>query len=164
MKMTACLAVSGAVACAAVLGVRAEEWSESTLYITRTGPAQPAVQQEEPPLVKKTEPAQAQPTASTQPAEATTAPAPEPAPRALERGIVRAGAAAGAQAPATTASREDASAAVPRATPASPAGRAPSLLRRRADSPAAASTLVTVDKFVDQNNDGYDDRAQADDL
>lgn len=164
MNMSAYLAVGSAVACAAVLAVRAEEWSESTLYITRAGPAQPAVQQEETALVKKTESAQAQPPAATEPAEASVAPAPVPAARALERGIVRAGAASGAQAPATTTSREEASAAAPRATSAAPAGRAPSLLRRRAESPAAAATGVTVDKFVDQNNDGYDDRAQADDL
>lgn len=163
MKMKAYLVVGSAVACAAVLVVRAEEWSESTLYITRTGPAQPAVQREEPALVRKTEPAQVQPTAATEPAESTAATAPAPAARALERGIVRAGAAAGAQAPAATARRDDSHTAVPH-TPAVPAGRAPSLLRRRAESPAAAASVVTVDKFVDQNNDGYDDRAQADDL
>lgn len=164
MKINAYLAMGSAVVCAAVLAVQAEEWSESTLYITRTGPAQPAVQREEPALVRKTEPAQVQPTAATEPGESTTAPAPVPATKALERGIVRAGAAAGAPVPAATTSREDASGAEPRATPAVPAGRASSLLRRRAESPAAAATVVTVDKFVDQNNDGYDDRAQADDL
>lgn len=164
MKMNGYLAVGSVLVCAAALAVRAEEWSESTLYITRTGPAQPAVQREEPSLVRKVEPAQVQPAAARERAEPTATPAPVPAARALERGIVRAGAAPGAQAPAATARREDASAAAPRATPAMPSGRAPSLLRRRADSSAAAASGVTVDKFVDQNNDGYDDRAQADDL
>jgi len=156
MKMQAHVAVGCAALCAAALWVCAEEWSESTLYITRTGPAQPAVQESEPLLGGKAEPARQQP----EPAAEGAATA--PADGALERGIVRAAAAPRVLKPTARSGRENASAASSGATPAT---RAASLLRRGTDSAAAAaSTAVAVDRFVDLNNDGYDDRAQADDL
>jgi len=158
MKMQAHVAAGCAALSAAVLCVCAEEWSESTLYITRTGPAQPAVQERQALRAAKAEPARQQP----EPAAERAAMA--PADGALERGIVRAAAAPRALEPAARSDRETPSAA---ASAATPAARAASLLRPRTDgqaAAAAASTAVTIDKFVDQNNDGYDDRAQADDL
>ncbi len=160
MTMQNYLAAGSAVVCALSVLLCAQDWSESTLYITRTGPPQPAVQRDEP-LLSARAPVPADQQAMP------AAPAPEsPAPRALQSGIVR-------TAPAATRTAAAAATDSPARTPAAasaavdtPPARATAILRRRPASPppSAAATAVTVDKFVDHNNDGYDDRSQADDL
>lgn len=145
-----------ALAAMAAMWVYGEEWRESTLYITRFGPAEPAVetraslQREE---VRK--PREEGSRRSTgQEDEAT----------ALEEGIVRAGS----------------TATLLRGRERSTRGeqweleykeRAMTTVRRQAreqkrESKAAPSMTASaaIDKFVDTDKDGYNDRTHCDDL
>ncbi|MCX7847924.1 MAG: hypothetical protein N2595_07845 [bacterium] len=148
--------VTSAAVLVAVMSGRAEDWSESTLYITRYGPVEPAVQKHgegrdgraEENVSKVERRGAAESSGEVKRSE-----------RGLERGIMQV-------TPARMAAREEGARGSASGAEKSGAMKTDeaSLLRGKQEGTGARGAQVKVDKFVDHNQDGYDDRAEAEDL
>ena len=136
------------------------EWNEQTLYVTRIGPAEPAVQQAEPAVQQ---PAPAAVVTDQPPARAESGTGGGKAKEsAFEPGMIPVVRTARGREDGAAADAAARRSAAPAQEAMAPARIAPATSRSK--SGAAPGKKDFIDKFIDKNDDGYNDKTRAQDL